>query len=58
MDAHGVDGALLISPWSMYRYDASYALQVYAQHPGKFGIVKPFDPARLHAFFERYREDE
>ncbi len=44
MDAVGVDGALLISPFSMYRYDASYALEVYATHPGRFGLIKPFDP--------------
>lgn len=44
MDAVGVDGALLVSPFSMYRYDASYALEVYAKHPGKFGVIKPFDP--------------
>ena len=44
MDAVGVDGALLISPFSLYRYDASYALAVYAKHPGRFGLIKPFDP--------------
>ncbi len=44
MDAVGVDGALLISPISMYRYDASYALEVYAAHPGRFGLIRPFDP--------------
>ena len=44
MDAVGVDGALLVSPYSMYRYDASYALEVYAAHPGRFGLIKPFDP--------------
>ncbi len=44
MDAVGVDGAVLVSPFSMYGYDASYALEVYAQHPGKFGLVKPVDP--------------
>ncbi len=44
MDAVGVDGALLVSPFSMYRYDASYALEVYAQHPGRFGLIRPFDP--------------
>lgn len=44
MDALGVDGALLISPFSLYRYDASYALEVYAKHPGRFGLIKPFDP--------------
>ena len=45
MDAVGVDGALLISPWSMYRYDPAYALEVYAQYPERFGLIKPFDPA-------------
>jgi len=44
MDAVGVDGASLVSPFSMYRYDASYALEVYANHPGRFGLIKPFDP--------------
>ena len=44
MDAVGVDGALLISPFSMYRYDASYALEVGLAHPGRFGLIKPFDP--------------
>jgi L-fuconolactonase len=45
MDAVGVDGALLVSPFSMYRYDASYALEVYAAHPGRFGLIKPVDPS-------------
>ncbi len=44
MDAVGVDGALLVSPFTMYRYDASYVLEVYAKHPGRFGLIKPFDP--------------
>jgi predicted TIM-barrel fold metal-dependent hydrolase len=44
MDAVGVDGALLVSPFSMYRYDPSYALEVYAKYPGRFGLIKPFDP--------------
>src|SRR5260221_10924857 len=44
MDAVGVDGALLVSPFTLYRYDASYALEVYAKHPGRFGLIKPFDP--------------
>ena len=34
MDAVGVDGALLVSPYSMYGYDASYALDVYANIRG------------------------
>ena len=44
MDAVGVDGALLVSPFTLYRYDASYALEVYAKHPGRFGLIKPFNP--------------
>src|SRR5216683_5898082 len=43
MDAVGVDGAALVSPFTMYGYDASYALEVYRQHPGRFGLVKPVD---------------
>ena len=39
MDAVGVDGAILISPFSLYGYDPSYILGVYDQHPGKFGLV-------------------
>ena len=44
MDAVGVDGAILVSPFSMYRYDASYAKDVYAAHPDRFRLVKPVDP--------------
>jgi L-fuconolactonase len=44
MDAVGVDGALLVSPFSLYRYDAGYALEVRAKHPGRFGLIKPVDP--------------
>jgi predicted TIM-barrel fold metal-dependent hydrolase len=44
MDAVGVDGAVLVSPFSMYRYDASYALGVYEAHPTRFRLVKPVDP--------------
>jgi predicted TIM-barrel fold metal-dependent hydrolase len=44
MDTVGVDGALLVSPFTMYRHDASYAVQVHAAHPGRFGLIKPFDP--------------
>ena len=45
MAAVGVDGALLISPFSLYQYDASYAQEVYAAHPGKFGLIRPINPA-------------
>src|SRR5207253_11214592 len=44
MDKVGVDGAIFISAFSMYRYDASYAVDVQRAHPGRFAIVKPVDP--------------
>jgi predicted TIM-barrel fold metal-dependent hydrolase len=44
MDAVGVDGAVLVSPFSMYRYDPSYVLEVQAKHPDRFCLVKPVDP--------------
>jgi L-fuconolactonase len=44
MEAVGVDGALLVSPFSLYRYDASYAVQVHAAHPSRFRLIKPVDP--------------
>jgi len=44
MDAVGVDGAVLVSPFSMYRYDPSYVLEVEAKHPDRFCLVKPVDP--------------
>ena len=45
MDAIGVDGAILVSAFTMYRYDASYALEVHKRHPGRFALIKPVDPA-------------
>ena len=44
MDDVGVDGAILVSPWSMYRDDASYAVEVHAAHPDRFRLVAPIDP--------------
>jgi len=44
MDAVGVDGAILVSAFTMYRYDASYAVEVRNAHPGRFALVKPVDP--------------
>src|SRR3989440_3623771 len=44
MDKVGVDGAIFISAFSMYRYDASYAVEVQKAHPGRFALVKPVDP--------------
>ena len=45
MDAVGVDGALLVSVFTMYRYDASYAIEVRTKYPGRFGLIKPVDPS-------------
>jgi L-fuconolactonase len=44
MDKVGVDGAIFISSFSMYRYDASYAVEVAKAHPNRMAIVKPVDP--------------
>ena len=44
MDKVGVDGAIFISAFSLYQYDASYAVEVQRAHPDRFGIVKPVDP--------------
>src|SRR5688572_31348620 len=44
MDRVGVDGAIFISSFSMYRYDATYAVEVQRAHPGRFSLVKPVDP--------------
>ena len=40
----GVDGAIYISPFSMYQYDGSYAVEVQKAHPDKFALVKPVNP--------------
>jgi len=44
MDEVGVDGAILVSPYTQYRYDPSYAMEVRARHPNRFAVVKPVDP--------------
>src|ERR1700680_2965628 len=44
MDKVGVNGAIYISPFSMYQYDASYAVEVQKAHPDKFALVKPVNP--------------
>ena len=45
MNSVGVDGALLVSPWTLYQYDASYAIAVRDAHPGRFALIKPVDPS-------------
>ena len=44
MDKVGVDGAIFISAFSLYRYNSSYAVEVQRAHPGRLAIVKPLDP--------------
>ena len=43
MDAVGVDGAIIVSIYAMYRFDASYAVSVRRAHPTRFALVKPVD---------------
>ncbi|MET0677919.1 MAG: amidohydrolase family protein [Bradyrhizobium sp.] len=43
MDKVGVDGAIFISAFSLYQYDASYAVEVARAHPDRLAIVKPVD---------------
>ena len=45
LDEAGVDGAILVSAFTMYRYDASYAVEVRNRYPGRFALVRPVDPA-------------
>ena len=45
MDKVGVDGAVFISAFSLYQYDASYAVDVQRKYPGRFAIIKPVNPA-------------
>ena len=44
MDEVGVDGAIFVSPFAMYQYDASYAVEVQRAHPDRLALVKPVDP--------------
>ncbi len=43
MDSVGVDGAVMVSSFSAYRFDPSYALEVYNKYPEKFRVVTPVD---------------
>jgi L-fuconolactonase len=44
MDATGVDGAIFVSAFGLYQFDASYAVEVQKAHPDRFAIVKPVNP--------------
>jgi predicted TIM-barrel fold metal-dependent hydrolase len=39
----GVDAAIIVSPWSIYRWDASYAISVAESRPDLFRVVAPVD---------------
>jgi len=43
MDAVGVDGAIIVSTFNLYRYDPSYALECFHAFPDRFRVVKPID---------------
>src|ERR1700730_10589796 len=46
MDKVGVDGAIFISAFSMYQYDASYAVEVPPAPPGPVRARKAAQPGR------------
>ncbi len=43
MDSVGVDAAIMVSSFSAYRFDPSYALEVYNTYPERFRVVTPVD---------------
>lgn len=43
MDASGVDGAILVSPWALYRDDPSYVTEAQNEFPDRFRAVSPVD---------------
>ena len=45
MDDAGVDAAILVSAWTLYRFDPSYAVSVRNERPDRFALIRPFDPA-------------
>ena len=45
LDEAGIDGAIIITTPSIYGFDPSYGLQVAADHPTRFAVVAPMDPA-------------
>jgi predicted TIM-barrel fold metal-dependent hydrolase len=46
MNAAGIDGAILVSPFWRYGYDDRYAMDVVARWPGRFALVSPVDAGR------------
>ena len=46
MDKVGVDGTIFISAFTVYRYDASHAVEVQRDHPGRLSLVET-GPTRM-----------
>jgi L-fuconolactonase len=44
LDRLGIDGAINVSPFALYGFDAGYAVEIQRRHPGRFALVKPVDP--------------
>lgn len=44
MEEVGVEGAILVSPWALYGYDADYVTSVRNDYPDLFALVLPVDP--------------
>ncbi len=44
MDKVGVDGAILVSAFSMYQFDPSYAAEVQRAHADRLAVISPVDP--------------
>jgi L-fuconolactonase len=47
LDANRVDGAILVSVFTMYRHDPSCSIDFWREHFGRFVPVKPVDPSAL-----------
>src|SRR5438105_15924163 len=45
MNSVGVDGAIMVSSFSAYEYNPSYALDVYNTYPDEFRFVTQVDEA-------------
>lgn len=48
MDEAKVDAAIIVSPWSVYRWDPSYSVDVAAAYPERFRVVTPVDATQAN----------
>ncbi len=60
MDDSGVQHAVVVSPFGVYGYDTSYALQVAHDDPARFRAVVPVDPNmdELEEFVQGWAADD